>query len=96
MILFTCINIACFAAIVYGLWRHSLHLFKRLDNADSRIVRLENAMDSIMQGKAAMAEPNNVVKLRCKPDPKCPLCYGRGHVGKNLETGLHVVCRCCA
>jgi hypothetical protein len=38
----------------------------------------------------------NFVELRGEPDPNCRKCFGRGHVGKNLTTGLFVPCSCCA
>lgn len=71
-------------------------LLKRLDNADARIVRLESAMDAVFAGKKAMEPQDKVVKLRCKPDPSCKKCYGRGHIGRNHSTVLFITCVCCS
>lgn len=34
------------------------------------------------------------VPLKRDPNPKCKSCYGRGHVGKNLATGMYEPCKC--
>lgn len=34
------------------------------------------------------------VKLEKMPDPGCDHCYGRGHIGIDLNTGQYVPCRC--
>lgn len=35
-----------------------------------------------------------IVEIRRLPKPSCKHCYGRGHVGKNIETSLYVPCSC--
>ena len=72
------------------------HNRKRADNALAKIQRLEEVEDRRHAFDAAMAEKaSNTIKLRCKPDENCSKCHGRGHIGKNSETGLYVVCTCC-
>ena len=36
----------------------------------------------------------NWVQLARLPNPNCKRCYGRGHVGRDVSTGLYVPCRC--
>jgi len=73
------------------------HNRKRSDNALARIHRLEQVEDRRHAFDAAMAEKaSDVIKLRCKPDENCKHCGGRGHIGKNVETGLFIPCVCCA
>jgi len=28
------------------------------------------------------------------PDPNCKKCYGRGHTGRNKQTGKYLACKC--
>ena len=41
-------------------------------------------------------EAKGQIKLRCKPDEKCPTCFGRGFIGKDVKTGQFVPCDCCS
>jgi len=34
------------------------------------------------------------VGMSCKPKASCRKCYGRGHEGRNTETGRYVICSC--
>jgi len=82
-----------FVAIV---WFEFSLLFKRINNADARILRLEQVEDRRHAFDKTMADKaSDTIKLRCKPDPTCKHCHGRGHIGKNTETGLFIVCTCC-
>jgi len=29
-----------------------------------------------------------------KTNDGCPKCWGRGHIGKDLKTGKHILCKC--
>jgi len=35
-----------------------------------------------------------IEKLALIPKKNCHRCHGRGHIGKNIETGLYVPCLC--
>lgn len=40
-------------------------------------------------------ESGDFVEVKAsEPDRKCKRCYGRGHTGRNLTTGLYEPCRC--
>ena len=36
----------------------------------------------------------NWIPLGKAPKPSCKKCYGRGHVGRNVDTGKYVPCSC--
>jgi hypothetical protein len=50
-------------------------------------VKLENA-------KREAAGEGKIEKIARQPKKNCRHCYGRGHLGKNILTGLYVSCYC--
>ncbi len=73
------------------------YLLKRLDNADAKIVRLEQMEDRRHGFDQAMAEKtSDVVRLRCHPKEGCKHCHGKGTIGKNMLTGRQILCICCS
>ena len=37
---------------------------------------------------------NFAIPLGNLPEKNCKRCYGRGHLGQNVDTGFHVPCPC--
>jgi len=97
-IILCCVCLAIGLAGLYSLLYLEIGtLRKRLENADARIVRLEQVEDRRHGFDQAMEEQKdpNIIRLRCKPDPSCKKCHGRGTIGKNTKTGLFIPCTCC-
>ena len=46
------------------------------------------------QANRIAAGKKPLIPLDQFPNPKCKKCYGRGHVGKDLKTGLMIPCKC--
>ncbi len=90
------LSLICYGIGMLGMYVRMDVLKKRLENADARIARLED-MESKRHGfDKAMEETDlNTLKLRCKPDPKCRKCRGKGTIGRNTETGRWIACICC-
>jgi len=53
----------------------------------------EDALNAEQASRIA-AGKKPLVALDQYPNPKCKKCYGRGHVGKDLKTGLFIPCKC--
>jgi len=34
------------------------------------------------------------IKVRCRPNPKCETCKGKGYKGIDSESGLYIPCDC--
>ena len=66
-----------------------------MDTRTGEIKTFENEaqLNAEQANRIAAGEPP-LVELDQYPDPKCKKCYGRGHVGKDLKTGLMIPCKC--
>jgi len=90
------LQIAGLVLTVLFFWIMFRVIFVRIHNTAARIHRLEQMEERRHGFNAAMEETDpNTLKLRCKPDPGCRKCKGRGTIGRNVETGRWIACVCC-
>lgn len=59
-------------------------------NTKTGEVRTFNKFDEFQEAM----KTGNWVRVGRKPKASCSKCYGRGHVGRNVDTGKYMPCSC--